>query len=159
MSCKLKIKKSKNLEQFEKIVNTNPQTIEVGTVVNYSIKGGFNAFALSNVLDSGSSKGIPGWNYNEKALEKNREKYKKLFIKGVNRMIKKNYSISALMNEIGINASSDYKNMIESIKTPKNSPATIKKKGFNNPMVDTGKFKSNIAARINKNRIVGRGLG
>ena len=112
MSCKLKIKKSKNLEQFEKVVNTNPQMVEVGTVVNYSIKGGFNAFDLSNVLDSGSSKGIPGWNYNEKALEKNREKYKKLFIKGVNRMIKKNYSISALMNEIGINASSDYKNMI-----------------------------------------------
>ncbi len=46
----------------------NPQKIEVGTVTNYSVKGGFDAFGLSNVLDSGSSRGVPGWNYNQKAF-------------------------------------------------------------------------------------------
>lgn len=46
----------------------NPQKIEVGTVTNYSVKGGFDAFGLSNVLDSGSSRGVPGWNYNQKLL-------------------------------------------------------------------------------------------
>ena len=33
----------------------NKQKIEVGTVTNYSVKGGFDAFGLSNVLDTGSS--------------------------------------------------------------------------------------------------------
>jgi len=58
--------KNKNLE---KLLAMNKQKIEVGTVTNYSVKGGFNAFGLSNVLDTGSSRGVPGWNYNQKAFE------------------------------------------------------------------------------------------
>ena len=49
--------------------------------------------------------------------------------------------------------------MIERIKSPPNSPVTIARKGFNNPMIETGHFKSNIAAKINGGRIVGRGGG
>ena len=74
-------------------------------------------------------------------------------------IINGNLTIDAMINKIGIEASTEYKEMIEKIKSPANSPATIKKKGFDNPMIETGHFKSNIAAKINKGRIVGRGGG
>ncbi len=62
------------------------------------------------------------------------------------------------MNYIGIQASNEYKDIIIGIKTPSNSLSTILKKGFNDPLIDSGKFVSNISAQINGGRIVGRGL-
>lgn len=137
----------------------NPQRIEVGTVTNYSIKGGFNSFGLSNVLDSGSSRGVPGWNYNQKAFEQFKPMAARYFKEGVAKIINGSFSIDAMTNKIGIEASSEYKKIIEQIKSPHNSEYTIKMKGFDNPMIWTGHFKSNIAAKINGGRIVGRGGG
>lgn len=137
----------------------NPQKIEVGTVTNYSVKGGFDAFGLSNVLDSGSSRGVPGWNYNQKAFEQFNPKAARYFKEGVARIINGSFDVAAMTNKIGTEASTRYKSMIERIKSPPNSPVTIARKGFNNPMIETGHFKSNIAAKINGGRIVGRGGG
>lgn len=137
----------------------NPQKIEVGTVTNYSVKGGFDAFGLSNVLDSGSSRGVPGWNYNQKAFEQFNPMAARYFKEGVARIINGSFDITAMANKIGIEASTRYKSMIERIKSPPNSPVTIARKGFNNPMIETGHFKNNIAAKINGGRIVGRGGG
>ena len=137
----------------------NRQKIEVGTVTNYSVKGGFNAFGLSNVLDTGSSRGVPGWNYNQKAFEQIKPMAARYFKEGVAKIINGSFSVDAMTNKIGIEASTKYKAMIERIKSPENSPVTIMRKGFNNPMIETGHFKSNIAAKINGGRIVGRGGG
>lgn len=137
----------------------NPQKIEVGTVTNYSVKGGFDAFGLSNVLDSGSSRGVPGWNYNQKAFEQFNPMAARYFKEGVARIINGSFDVAAMANKIGTEASTRYKSMIERIKSPPNSPVTITRKGFNNPMIETGHFKSNIAAKINGGRIVGRGGG
>lgn len=143
----------------------NPQKIEVGTVTNYGIKGEFDANELSNVLEFGANAGkdkeskIPGWKYNDKAFKKTKRKTKKKFLQGISGIINGNLTIDAMINKIGIEASTEYKEMIEEIKSPANSPATIRKKGFDNPMIETGHFKSNIAAKINKGRIVGRGGG
>lgn len=138
----------------------NKQKIEVGTVTNYSVKGDFDVLALSNVLDKGSGKRkIPGWNYNQKAFEKFKPTAARYFKEGVAKIINGNFSAEAMTNKIGIEASTKYKAMIERIKSPANSPATVKKKGFDNPMIETGHFKNNIAAKINGGRIVGRGGG
>ena len=59
-----------------------------------------------------------------------------------------------MLNQIGIEAATQYKNIIEEIKSPSKAPATIKKKGFNNPMIETGFFKFNISAQINGGRNV-----
>jgi len=145
--------------EIEKLRAMNRQKIEVGTVTNYSVKGGFNAFGLSNVLDTGSGRGVPGWNYNQKAFEQFKPMAARYFKEGVAKIINGSFSVEAMTNKIGTEASTKYKAMIERIKSPANSPATSKKKGFNNPMIETGHFKSNIAAKINGGRIVGRGGG
>ena len=42
------------------------------------------------------------------------------------------------LNRVGVRAQGDLKQMIAEFSTPANSPMTIAKKGFNNPLVDTG---------------------
>ncbi len=69
----IKKKNKKNTENFMKVLNLNKQVILVGTVTNYSIYSGFDAFALSYVLENGAKAGrggsvkIPAYRYNEKA--------------------------------------------------------------------------------------------
>lgn len=130
------------------------QTIKVGTNINYGVNGNFDAYGLSNVLESGSSRGVPGWHYNEKAFEKFKPTGETLFKTGVNDIINGSWDINLLLNKIGIEAATQYKNMIESIKSPSNSLYTIQKKGFDNPMIETGFFKFNISAEINGSKNV-----
>lgn len=142
----------------------NKQTIEVGTVSNYKIKR-FDAFSLSYVLEEGTNNAgkngsvdIPGWHYNTKALEKFKNRGKVMFKKGIKDIINGETNVLGMINTVAIESSSKYKDVIIKTKSPRNAKSTIERKGFNDPMVDTGKFVMNIGARINKSRIVGRGL-
>lgn len=154
MPVRLKIKEKPQNKKFMEFLAMPKQTIKVGTNINYGVNGNFDAYGLSNVLESGSSKGIPGWHYNEKAFEEFKPTGERLFKTGVNNIIKGGWNIDSLLNQIGIEAATQYKNMIESIKSPSNSLYTIQKKGFDNPMIETGMFKFNISAQINGGRNV-----
>ena len=154
MPVRLKIKEKPQNKKFMEFLAMPKQTIKVGTNINYGVNGNFDAYGLSNVLESGSSRGVPGWHYNEKAFEKFKPTGETLFKTGVNDIINGSWDINLLLNKIGIEAATQYKNMIESIKSPSNSLYTIQKKGFDNPMIETGFFKFNISAQINGGRNV-----
>ena len=154
MPVRLKIKEKPQNKKFMEFLAMPKQTIKVGTNINYGVNGNFDAYGLSNVLESGSSRGVPGWHYNEKAFEKFKSTGETLFKTGVNDIINGSWDINLLLNKIGIEAATEYKNMIEEIKSPSNSLYTILKKGFDNPMIETGMFKFNISAQINGGRNV-----
>lgn len=154
MPVRLKIKEKPQNKKFMEFLAMPKQTIKVGTNINYGVNGNFDAYGLSNVLESGSSRGVPGWHYNEKAFEKFKPTGETLFKTGVNDIINGSWDINLLLNKIGIEAATQYKNMIEEIKSPSNSLYTIQKKGFDNPMIETGMFKFNISAQINGGRNV-----
>lgn len=154
MPVRLKIKEKPQNKKFMEFLAIPKQTIKVGTNINYGVNGNFDAYGLSNVLESGSSRGVPGWHYNEKAFEKFKTTGETLFKTGVNDIINGSWDINLLLNKIGIEAATQYKNMIEEIKSPSNSLYTIQKKGFDNPMIETGFFKFNISAEINGSKNV-----
>lgn len=154
MPVRLKIKEKPQNKKFMEFLAIPKQTIKVGTNINYGVNGNFDAYGLSNVLESGSSRGVPGWHYNEKAFEKFKTTGETLFKTGVNDIINGSWDISLLLNKIGIEAATQYKNMIEEIKSPSNSLYTVLKKGFDNPMIETGFFKFNISAEINGSKNV-----
>lgn len=154
MPVRLKIKEKPQNRKFMEFLAIPKQTIKVGTNINYGVNGDFDAYGLSNVLESGSSRGVPGWHYNEKAFEKFKPTGERLFKSGINQIINGNWNINSMLNQIGIEAATQYKNMIEEIKSPSNSLYTIQKKGFDNPMIETGMFKFNISAQINGSKNV-----
>ena len=149
MPVRLKIKEKPQNRKFMEFLSMPKQTIKVGTNINYGVNGDFDAYGLSNILENGSSRGVPGWHYNEKAFEKFKPTGETLFKTGVNDIINGSWDINLLLNKIGIEAATQYKNMIEEIKSPSNSLYTVLKKGFDNPMIETGMFKFNISAQIN----------
>ena len=154
MPVRLKIKEKPQNKKFMAFLALPKQTIKVGTNINYGVNGNFDAYGLSNVLESGSSRGVPGWHYNEKAFEKFKPTGETLFKTGVNDILNGSWDINLLLNKIGIEASTQYKNMIEEIKSPSNSLYTVLKKGFDNPLIETGFFKFNISAEINGSKNV-----
>lgn len=158
MPVRLKIKEKPKNKKFTEFLAMPKQTIKVGTNINYEVDEAYNDFDgydLSNVLENGSvMRNIPGWHYNEKAFEKFKPTGETLFKTGVNDIINGSWDINLLLNKIGIEAATQYKNMIEEIKSPANAQKTIDKKGFDNPMIETGFFKFNISAEINGDRNV-----
>ena len=158
MPVRLKIKEKPQNKKFMEFLALPKQTIKVGTNINYEVDEAYNDFdgyQLSNILESGSvMRNIPGWHYNEKAFEKFKPTGERLFKSGINNIIKGGWNIDSMLNQIGIEAATQYKNMIEEIKSPGNAQATIDKKGFDNPMIETGFFKFNISAQINGSKNV-----
>lgn len=160
MPVKVKITEKRNTPKLKAILNMPKMSIRVGTNTNYGVSNSFDVFGLSDVLENGANAGrngsvhIPGWKYNEKAFEKFKPKAKDLYLQGVHRVINGRFTIDGMLNQIGIEAAEGYKQTVEEIKSPANAPATIAKKGFNNPMIDTGYFKFNISAQINGGRVV-----
>ena len=160
MPVKLKIKEKPRTKKFMEFLTMPEQRIKVGTNINYGIKGGFDVFGLSNILEYGGSAGrngsveIPGWGYNEKALKQFKIKGERLFKTGIDSIIKGRGTLNSMLNKIGIEAAEDYKKVIEDIKTPGNAEVTILHKGFDNPMIEKGYFKFNITAEINGGRNV-----
>lgn len=154
MPVRLKIKEKPQNKKFMEFLAMPKQTIKVGTNINYEVNDDFDGYELSNVLENGSSRGVPGWHYNEKAFEKFKPTGETLFKTGVNDILNGSWDINLLLNKIGIEAATQYKNMIEEIKSPANAQATIDKKGFDDPMIETGFFKFNISAEINGSKNV-----
>ena len=46
----------------------------------------------------------------------------------------------------------EMKAQIESLRTPPNAPSTVKRKGFNNPLIDTRLYKNSIGFKLLKTR-------
>lgn len=66
----------------------------------------------------------------------------KNWIKGLNKDSKKTMagvmSIDDTLTNLGKRMKKSIKTKIKTITTPENAPSTIKKKGFDNPLIDTG---------------------
>jgi len=58
---------------------------------------------------------------------------------------------------IGTDINNKHKSLIYGFKSPGNAPSTIKQKGFNDPLIDTGTLVKSIAFSINGKGRYGRG--
>lgn len=55
-----------------------------------------------------------------------------------------------VVERVGVLASSDIKATITKLQTPPNAPSTIKQKGSNNPLIDTGLLRASIDYKVNQ---------
>lgn len=52
------------------------------------------------------------------------------------------------LDELGWEAAQDVKDSITRLMHPPNSPATIRRKGMNNPLIDTGQMRDEVRAEV-----------
>ena len=60
----------------------------------------------------------------------------------------KDYNVLSKLLKIGIDAKIAIKKTIITMKTPANAPTTIRNKGFDDPLIETGYMKSKISSEV-----------
>ena len=108
---------------------------------------------IGAIQELGSKKSnIPRRSFIKTTIFNNRGKYKTDITKFVNELVEGKgdpaQSIDAFMNDVSF----DMKRTVEEKKSPPNKPSTIKRKKFNNPLVETrtkilGNLKGTVRSR------------
>ena len=100
---------------------------------------------IGTINEFGSSDGrIPARSFLRSTVKEKRAKYKALSAKIVEKVIDKPEDFLLLLGKLGQIAENDVKNKIRDLKEPKNAPLTIKLKGSDNPLIDTGQLRQAI---------------
>jgi hypothetical protein len=60
-------------------------------------------------------------------------------------LIKSGMGAESVMGQMGAAIRGDVQDKIVSLMTPANSAATVKRKGFNNPLIDTGHMLKSVS--------------
>lgn len=127
--------------------------LEIGIIQDGIHKKGVRIFDLADWLENGTED-TPPWHYNGVAKTKAKKDILKRLPEMSNLYLKEG-SISDYVTTLGYVLVKDYIKTIENIKLPHNSPATIRKKGFDDPLIETGEFKTKPRVRKDGGGIYG----
>ena len=94
------------------------------------------------------TKHIPSRSFIRSTFDEKKEEWVKLVTRLETSVSRGAISQDVLYNLLGIKIQSDIQTKIERLKTPPNSPLTIKLKGSANPLIDTGRMKNSITYEI-----------
>lgn len=155
MGVKIKIKKTKFLKELEKGVSIKVKAgiLQQDEGFSHEDRGpGANMATVALYNEKGTKDGrISSRPALGTASEIVAGDMKALSIEEINKAIKEG-TFKNSGHIIGDALASEMKNQISGWSEPPNSEATIKKKGFNNPLVNTGDYLKRIAYSINEGR-------
>lgn len=77
-------------------------------------------------------------------------KYKALFQSAIKSVMEGNTTLRAAYMKLGPTMVVDLKSIITAWSTPPNSSQTVEKKGFNDPLIETGFMRDSVEFRIGK---------
>ena len=130
---------------------TGPNKVQVG------IFGEGKQVMLANIFEDGGGRwgNTPPWSPLKTAAPKIleagiaivKQEAAQMIISGKDNTLKK----------VALEGAGILKETIEGIKSPGNKDSTIKKKGFDNPMIETGKFKRSASGKVNGVGTFGKG--
>ena len=135
MSVKVKIE-VKDDKQFKKLLkDANKYTLEVGYFADKRYEDGTYAsqVAVSNEYGRPENN-VPPRPFMRKTASKHSNDWKDFVQVRVNGKAE----WRDILQDLGVMVEEDISDMIARWATPPNAPSTIKRKGFNDPLVDTG---------------------
>lgn len=91
---------------------------------------------------------IPARPFIRTALIKNTDKYRSMILSRIGLIIDGNSTARILLNQLGAVAVSDIRREMIGWSTPGNAPATIERKGTNNPLVDKGILSRAVTYKV-----------
>lgn len=118
-----------------------PREVEVGIFDGFSVQK-----AIWN--HEGTSRGIPPRPFFDVAMDTNKGKYRMAMIKSAIDILRGKTNTQGFLTKLGILAQGDVQQAIVDFSSPPNAPSTIAKKGFDNPLIDTGEMKGDVTYRV-----------
>lgn len=95
---------------------------------------------------------VPERSFLRSTFDENRETIRKMMVQDVNRIIDGTYTEDKMLRRVGGFLSKKVRSKVEAGGEPfiLNAPSTVRKKGFNKPLIETGNLLSSIGYRIDK---------
>lgn len=93
---------------------------------------------------------IPARPFVSTAFDENLSKYERQLARDVRKATGQGGFMTAetVANRLGLRMQSDIQRKIVSLREPPNAPATIRKKGSSNPLIDTGRMRQSISFEV-----------
>lgn len=111
----------------------------------------WNEFGTAGGASGGGWGGpIPERPFVRNAMRNNRGKYADGLRNSASKLVQGKGEVDQVLNKLGILAQGDIQAEITALATPPNSPVTVKLKGSNNPLVDTGGMRGAVTWEIEK---------
>lgn len=125
-------------------INTKNKSgsLEVG-VLQGKYPNGLNIAQNAKCQEFGAYN-IPPRPFFRNSIKENEKKWVEAYKQGLKK--RENNAVE----RVGVLASSDIKATITKLQTPPNAPSTIKQKGSNNPLIDTGLLRASIDYKVNQ---------
>ena len=82
------------------------------------------------------------------AMRRNRNKYLDRMRAEAKKIVRGEASMRAVLAKLGAVATADVQEEITNLKSPPNSPTTIRLKGSSNPLIDTGEMRAKTTWKI-----------
>ena len=144
-------------KQIKEKVKNPLQKVMGANKVQVGIFGDGKQTMLANIFEYGGGRwgNVPDWSPLETAAPKILEAGVAIVKQEAAEMILNGKSNT--LKKVALKGAEILKETIEDIKSPGNKEATIKKKGFDNPMIDTGKFKKAASGKVNGTGTFGKG--
>ncbi|MCP3685998.1 MAG: hypothetical protein GY861_25415 [bacterium] len=88
---------------------------------------------------------IPERSYIRSSFDKNKRKYNSMISDSLNKMYKRKLTFKKALQALGETAEQDIKGYMTALQSPANASSTkLKKKGADNPLIDTGQLRNSI---------------
>ena len=137
---KVEIKESKSLQKEMKKLIKKSKTLKVGFFKNAKYPDGTNVADVAYWNEYGTSTS-PARPFFRTAIRKNSKKWVENFKKDIEHF---DFDYDKALSLLGVDASNDIRESIIDWSEPANSPATIKRKGFNDPLVETHNMEKSV---------------
>ncbi len=73
------------------------------------------------------------------------------YIDIITRAMKDQIPLARALEQVGVVAASKVQLYMTNLKTPPNAPSTVKKKGSNNPLIDSGALRQSVTFKVTTN--------
>lgn len=130
--------------------NTEDDGVNVGWFEDQTYEDGLPVAKVARWNEFGTKAGIPERPFMRRTMHKKQNEWIEKLKTLVQKAIDEDKSIDSALKKFGEGVKGDIQETILEGGFVKNAPATVKKKGFNMPLVDTGVLISSIQARTDK---------
>lgn len=127
------------------IQSANGQVVDVGLLEGKSTAGQIAQYGFFNEY---GTRHIPSRSFMRSTFDKHRRKYEQLMQKGYDQALAGVIPLRRALTVLGVVAMGDIKLTITNLRSPRNAPATIRKKGSSNPLIDTGTMRNAVSYEI-----------
>jgi len=118
------------------------EVVDVGLLEGTGAAGQIAQYGFFNEF---GTKHIPSRSFMRSTFDQHRRKYEQILKKGYDQALAGKIPLRRALYTVGVEAQGDIMLRITNLRSPRNAPSTIRKKGSSNPLIDDGHMRMAIS--------------